>query len=323
MHTLLVMSSLGLALVFGVAVLLRLRRIRAWERRRMLQLFVLGAPVASLGVALVGVHHFAGQICYIGAPNWDQGFGLFVPLAMGASALFATAAGLARLAAIRHAIGRRAVPGGPELEAMVGRLAGRLGTPRPRLLVAASDRPVALAAGISRPTLVLSRWMLSQLDRRELDSVVAHELAHIARRDYLVAWMATVLRDAFWYLPTNWAAHRQLRRDMELAADDLAVAATARPLALASALAKVWEAGLGPQPASAVALASSSDLMETRIGRLLSEPISSAGPGRPSMVSVWTGAVALAGVTGAEATNLALLAASMGCGPLSLLSRLI
>ena len=51
-------------------------------------------------------------------------------------------------------------------------------------------------------------------------------------------WLATVLRDAFFYLPTSWAAYRQLSHEKELICDDLAIGSTHRPLALASALAR-------------------------------------------------------------------------------------
>ena len=57
----------------------------------------------------------------------------------------------------------------------------------------------------------------------------------------LVIWFATVLRDAFFYLPTSRVAYHQLQHEKELACDDLAVGVTHWPLALASALAKAWQ----------------------------------------------------------------------------------
>ncbi len=89
---------------------------------------------------------------------------------------------------------------------------------------------------ISGPT-----WMIEHLDRRELEAVLAHELEHAARHDSLVIWFATVLRDAFFYLPTSRVAYHQLQHEKELACDDLAVGVTHWPLALASALAKAWQ----------------------------------------------------------------------------------
>src|SRR5439155_7584396 len=109
---------------------------------------------------------------------------------------------------------------------------------------------------------------------------LAHELGHVARRDYLVIWLATVLRDAFCYLPTSWAAYRQLQREKELACDDLAVAATNRPLALASALAKVWQQAVSaPTLATVQPFMEASEAIEGRIERLLAAP--EAGASKP------------------------------------------
>jgi Zn-dependent protease with chaperone function len=45
--------------------------------------------------------------------------------------------------------------------------------------------------------------MVHTLDTQELETVLAHELAHHARRDSRITWWALLLRDAFCYLPTS------------------------------------------------------------------------------------------------------------------------
>jgi len=82
--------------------------------------------------------------------------------------------------------------------------------------------------------------MREHLDNEELEAVLTHELIHLSRGDYLMNWVAIMLRDAFFYLPTSWRAYGQFSREKEMACDDLVVHVTRRPLALASALAKVW-----------------------------------------------------------------------------------
>ena len=88
--------------------------------------------------------------------------------------------------------------------------------------------------------MLLSTWMVDHLDQQELEAVLMHELVHVRRRDYLLNWVALLLRDAFFYLPTSRIAYRQLHYEKELASDDLVAQSTKRPLALASALTKVW-----------------------------------------------------------------------------------
>lgn len=332
MHTALDLSSLLLVVLGGLAALRFSRRLDGWSRRRDLQLIVLAAPVVSLALGIGGIYHFAGRACVLGTPPWDSAAALALPLAMGVVALGALGLALVRLALVGRFVACRGTQAGPGLQALAERIAERLGAPRPRVLVCSDARPLALTCGLWRPTLLLSVWLLQRLDRRELEAVLAHELAHAARRDYPVTWLATLLRDAFFYLPTSWMAHRQLQRDKELACDDLAIHTTKRPLALASALSKVWRQALGgPTLRTAQSLAGASALIEARIERLLapSRPgigreSSRARPdARPRCIALGIGAAALLGLVTVEVANAALVLAPMGCGPAAMLGKLM
>jgi Zn-dependent protease with chaperone function len=348
-HTVLVLSSLLLAVAGGHTALALLRRRGPWtgpsgwsywSHRRNLQLSILAAPAVSLGAGLWSLHHFSGRICFVGAPTWDQALGLALPALMGIVACAALGLGIARLALLYRIMPCVAVPAGPELRSLAGRIAHQLGLPEPRVLVCPHGRPLALTWGLCRPTLLLSAWMVERLDARELEAVVAHELGHAARRDYMAIWVATVLRDAFFYLPASWVAFRQLQREREFACDDLAVAVTRRPLALASALTKVWQhvltwplpAAGRPQSAPAVQglleAGAPTQSIERRIERLLAgsrlaTPAVLLGTGRSRVLGLGLSTSALAGLLTAEAMNVAVLLAPMGCGPASLLRLLL
>ena len=194
MHTLLGLSStllvvLGSYLIFGL-----LRRLGNWSQRRAVQCVVLAVPVVSLGLGLGGLHHFAGRACLRDAPSWDSLLGVALPVGMGLIALGALALGVARLALLQRVVARQSIPAGTHLQALAGELAQRLCAVRPRLRLCAYARPLALTCGLFRPTILLSTWMVERLDRRELEAVLAHELEHVARRDYLVIWLATATR---------------------------------------------------------------------------------------------------------------------------------
>jgi Zn-dependent protease with chaperone function len=284
---------------------------------------LLAAPVASLGVGIGGLHHFLGRICFLGAPPWDYSLGVALPLGMGLVALGGLGLGVVRLALMDGLVARRGMPAGPALQALADRLAERLGASRPRVILCACDRPLALTCGLWRPTMLLSTWMVEHLDPRELESVLANELGHVARRDYLVIWLATVLRDAFFYLPTSQAAYRQLQHEKELVCDDLAVGATHRPLALASALAKVWQHALdghtfeGAQP-----LIELRESIQGRIERLLDAPRSVVSNPPPRGRAPSVGISALVGLLILEGANLTVMLAPMGCGLVSVLGTL-
>ena len=316
MHTLPGLASVLLVVLAGSLALGALRRLGGWPGRRELQFLVLAAPVVSLGLGIGGLHHFAGQTCFLGAPPWDYALGVALPLGMGLVALGGLGLGVVRLALIDRVVAGGSRPAGPELRALADRLAERLGARRPRVLLRAYDRPLALTCGLWRPTVLLSTWMVERLDRQELEAVLAHELGHVARRDYPVVWLATVLRDAFCYLPTSRAAYRQLQHEKELACDDLAIAATNRPLALASALAKVWQPALGaPTFETAQPLVKVGEAIEGRIERLLAAPGPTASQSRSRLIALGVGGSALAGLLVLEAANVAVMLTPMGCGP--------
>ena len=323
MHTLLILSSLLLAVLVGWLALLALTRVQGWPRRRQLQLAVLLAPVMSLGVSLGGLHHFLGRTCFLRTLSWDYMAGTVLPVGMGVVALGGLGLGIVRLVIMSMVLGRRGRPADAEVQRTVEHLARRLAARRPRVMICGADRPLALTFGFSRPTVLLSDWMLRSLDVRELESVLAHEVAHVARRDTLVAWFATVLRDAFFYLPTSLAAHRQFQFERELACDDVAIAATGRPLALASALAKVWQYALrGPAPDPALAFAESDHVIERRIERLLAGRMWKSRVAERSGLSLSPAVQSLLGIATLLATNAAVMLAPMGCGPASLMRGL-
>lgn len=317
MHTTLFLISTLLIVLGGYLGVTGLRRVADWRWRRRLQLAILAAPLASLAIGVGGVVHFAGRACLLGAPRWDIVLMAALPLAMGLVLLGALGLGALRVLLLHRIIGRSGFPAPRPWAAIIDDLLPGRRLPTPRLLLCAHDQPLAFVCGVWRPTVLLSTWMIEHLDRRELEAVLAHELAHVARRDYPLGWVATVLRDAFCYLPTSGAVYRQLQREQELACDDLAVGVTARPLALAGALAKVWHAAATPRLAGAQGLIGAGGPLEERIGRLLAEarPRPADGDRRSRVIALGVGTATVAGLLAFQVANLVLLLAPLGCGP--------
>lgn len=324
MHTLLGLAGVLLVVLGSYLALGLLQRVSGWSRRRAVQMLILAAPVGALALSLGALHHFVGRPCFLGAPGWDYTLGVALPLTMTLMALGGLGLGLVRLVLMARLVARSGRPADPPLQACANRLAARLGTAQPRLRLYAYGRPLALTWGLWRPAVLLSDWMIGRLDEQELEAVLAHELGHVARRDCLVIWLATVLRDAFWYLPPAWAAFRQLQYERELACDELAAGATQRPLALASALAKVWQhAADGPSFAPAPSLLTAGTAIEGRIERLLAASERATSPPRSRLVTLAAGSAAMVGLVALEAANLAVMLAPMGCGPAAPLGRLL
>lgn len=168
-----------------------------------------------------------------------------VSLLVAAWALVAGSRMAFRLARVARASrnARRDAAGGHlpgDLAWMVRRLANDFGVRTPDAALVTCQGG-AMAVGIRRPVLLLDEGFVATLDDAEVEGVIAHELAHMARRDNLIALLFGLARDLTFFIPGgNWAV-RRLLVERELAADQAAIARTNRPGALAAGLVKVLD----------------------------------------------------------------------------------
>lgn len=133
------------------------------------------------------------------------------------------------------------------------RMARRLEIAGPAVAVTEDVNGGAVIVGIRRPILLLDRGLVAGLDNAELRGVIGHELAHVARRDNLLAFVTGLVGDIAFFVPMRkWMLNR-LCEEREFAADQVVVATTRRPGALASGLLKAMDRS-GPAPAGAAAL---------------------------------------------------------------------
>ncbi len=110
-----------------------------------------------------------------------------------------------RLGAVPVPPGEDADPGG--LSQRLRNLALGAGLPVPRLMLLDTPWPNALACGPdpARATLILSRGLIETLGPREMDAVIAHQLAHIAQGDTrLASTLAAILATVRLPAPVYW-----------------------------------------------------------------------------------------------------------------------
>lgn len=165
-----------------------------------------------------------------------------------------------------------ACPAEPRVAAIVVRMSRQLGITPPRVLVTQGTMGGAAVIGVRDPIVLLDAEVLAILDPQELEGVIAHELAHVARRDNFLAWAAAVIRDVTFFVPGSGWAVRALHREREAAADQDAVEVTRRPAALASGLLSVVELSTDSRrvPHGCAALVPSSSVVD-RVQLLLSD----------------------------------------------------
>jgi len=86
----------------------------------------------------------------------------------------------------------------PELHRMIGALATRAGVPMPKVYVTPAEQPNAFATGRNpaNAAIAVTQGIQRALPPRELEGVLAHEMAHIVNRDILIASIAAMVAGA-------------------------------------------------------------------------------------------------------------------------------
>lgn len=225
---------------------------------------VFGHHFALAMVPLLAGHEHLLSLCLVALRE------LFVPVHEASHVLFVAGLGYAvadraRAAwnarrTLRLLTTARPLPGG-----IVWSLARDAGVGQRLFLVDGLPVP-AFTAGWIRPRIYVSSDLPSLLDAGELRAVIAHEAAHVRRRDPLRFSLLRFLACTLFYVPVLRRLADDVVDESEVMADDHA--AGSDPLPLASALVKLGGAGTGAIMPE-VAGFERADLMTRRVRRLL------------------------------------------------------
>lgn len=122
--------------------------------------------------------------------------------------------------------------------------------------------------GLFSPYIVFPRRIWERFEPEERRAALAHELAHVAEHHLVIATVAGILGDIFWFVPFVQGTERRLHEACELAADARAVRSV-DPAVLASALVRAQEVmTLAARPRLAT-LAASETSLRIRLAQLL------------------------------------------------------
>ena len=172
-----------------------------------------------------------------------------------------------------------AVDEAPEaLQASFARIAVALGIRRETLLRISSAVAGPITIGALRTMVLLPLSSLTLLGPEELEMVLAHELAHVRRADFLCNIAQTLVETLFFFHPAVWWIGKQIRHERELCCDDLALKICPNPVTYATALFRLEEQR-ARQWRLAMALNGdqSYQTLRLRIARILGEPVSHGG----------------------------------------------
>lgn len=185
------------------------------------------------------------------------------------------AVALGRLGLAAHRLrkqlqGRRDVIEDPVLESFLD-LCGKAGLKkRPRLTASSHLRsPIALG----RREICLPERAVDSLTPQQQHGMLAHEMAHLLRRDPLWTVAVAVVEGALWFQPLNHVARRKIQEVAEFQCDDWAARQSGTGVHLAKCLAEVagWVEDGPPLSPAVTAMADRSSPIVRRITRLLHE----------------------------------------------------
>ncbi len=148
-------------------------------------------------------------------------------------------------------------------------LAARAGLRRPLRLLESLRLRTPVVIGHLKPFLLLPAGLVTGLSAAEVEALLAHEVAHVMRRDYLVNVLQNLLEVLYFFHPgVRWVSSC-VRQEREHCCDDIAVELCGDAPGYARALASLQVDGA---PLAAPAMAASGGSLLRRITRLLARP---------------------------------------------------
>jgi beta-lactamase regulating signal transducer with metallopeptidase domain len=134
---------------------------------------------------------------------------------------------------------RKGVKADSSMESMIAGLAERLGVRQKLRVLMSPVAEVPAVVGWLRPVILLPAAVVVGLTPEQLESLLAHELAHIRRHDYFVNIVQMLVETFLFYHPVVWWVSSSIRYERELCCDDLAVRSCGDAVSYARALAQL------------------------------------------------------------------------------------
>ena len=180
------------------------------------------------------------------------------------------------------------------------RLSARLGLTSEVRLFESLSIDVPAVVGWLRPAVVIPLSTLAGLSTSHFEAILAHELAHVRRRDYLVNVVQRVVETLLFYHPAVWWVSGWIRREREHCCDEIAACASGDRVNYARAL-RALEELRADAPALAMG-ASGGDLL-VRVARLVERtPVPAPGwPGGVAMIIPFIAFLSVGTVSGGSA----------------------
>lgn len=153
----------------------------------------------------------------------------------------------------------------------VNSLAASMGVRSSVRLLESVKVSVPMVIGLLKPCIIVPVGTLGRLPFDQVEMILAHELAHIKRADFLINFFQSLIEMILFFNPFVWWISALIRRERENICDDMALRTTGGYLSLAKALANL-SAALQPAPLANSLITFNQLNTMKRIERLISKP---------------------------------------------------
>lgn len=125
--------------------------------------------------------------------------------------------------------------------------------------------------GHFKPIILFPLGAMNALNPKEVEAILAHELAHILRNDYLFNFLQSLIEVLFYFNPAVWWLSSAIRMERENCCDDMAVELCGNSLDYAKALVRLQELSQA-SPALAMTFSNNKNQLLKRVKRILNHP---------------------------------------------------
>ena len=161
-----------------------------------------------------------------------------------------------------------AVPSSDKLSSILKRINKKYRINRTILIRESQKITTPMVVGFVKPVILFPIGLIAQLSVSEVEAILAHELAHIKRHDYILNVFQIFVESIFYFHPAVWYISSCIRHEREHCCDDMAIKATNSTMSYARTLIKLQELNINNiQPA--LAIASNRRAFSQRIQRIL------------------------------------------------------
>jgi beta-lactamase regulating signal transducer with metallopeptidase domain len=216
---------------------------------------------ANTGFSIAEMKNYFNQNMYFIVSLWFMGFSVFLLKILGS------------ISYIYYLKNRLNFPAEEYWQDLLNTMRKRTNVTKYIDLVESALVRSPVVIGHLKPMILFPIGAINRLNIKEVEAILAHELAHVMRHDYFFNILQSVIEALFYFHPAVWWLSSQIRTERENCCDDIAISLCGNAVTYAKSLVSVQEmAYFAPQMAMAFAGTDRKKHLLMRVQRVLNQP---------------------------------------------------